>query len=243
MRLKILGSSSKGNCYLLETKNEVLIIEAGVQFSDVQKAINFQTNKIVGCIVSHEHGDHAGFVHQFSKRGITILGTEKAIHRAQKHNRIVINDFNYYYFGGFTVVPFVLVHDVECYGFRIFHDESGLIVFITDTGQIPYKFGKVDHLLIESNYSESILQERLEAGKTNAATVARLPDAHLSIEKAAKWLKMASDGNYPTTTVLLHLSNGNSNAFSFYSVIQEITQKDVFIARKDLEINLNKYPF
>ena len=39
MELKILGSSSKGNGYVLEAKNEALIIEAGVKLLEAKKAI------------------------------------------------------------------------------------------------------------------------------------------------------------------------------------------------------------
>ena len=34
MRLKVLGSGSSGNCYILENDNEALIIEAGLPFME-----------------------------------------------------------------------------------------------------------------------------------------------------------------------------------------------------------------
>ena len=43
MNLKVLGSSSSGNCYLIEVNNEKLILDAGVNFKIVQKWIS---NKI-----------------------------------------------------------------------------------------------------------------------------------------------------------------------------------------------------
>ena len=58
MELKILGSSSKGNCYLLDNGNDCLMIECGIPFKDVQKAVNFGISRIAGVIISHEHGDH-----------------------------------------------------------------------------------------------------------------------------------------------------------------------------------------
>ena len=56
MFMKVLGSSSSGNCYLLDSGKEVLVIEAGVPFADVKEAIGYQTSKIVGVLSSHEHG-------------------------------------------------------------------------------------------------------------------------------------------------------------------------------------------
>lgn len=42
MRLKVLGSGSSGNCYILENENEALIIEAGLPFMEVKKGTGFQ---------------------------------------------------------------------------------------------------------------------------------------------------------------------------------------------------------
>ena len=40
MKLKVLGSNSQGNCYLLEDDHECLIIEAGVPIREVKKALD-----------------------------------------------------------------------------------------------------------------------------------------------------------------------------------------------------------
>jgi len=55
MKLEVLGSSSLGNCYILSDDNEALLIECGVSFNEVKKALNFNVKKIVGCVVSHSH--------------------------------------------------------------------------------------------------------------------------------------------------------------------------------------------
>lgn len=56
MRLTVLNSGSSGNGYLLECGNEILIVECGVPFMEVKKALNFDLSKIVGCFISHSHG-------------------------------------------------------------------------------------------------------------------------------------------------------------------------------------------
>lgn len=55
MRLKSLGSSSKGNSYILENEHEVLVLEAGVSFKKVQQEIGFNISKVRGVCVTHEH--------------------------------------------------------------------------------------------------------------------------------------------------------------------------------------------
>lgn len=57
MDLKILGSSSKGNCYIFDNGEEALVVECGIPFKRVQQAMNFDLSRIVGVAISHEHGD------------------------------------------------------------------------------------------------------------------------------------------------------------------------------------------
>ena len=56
MLLKCVASGSSGNTYLLMSDTEMLVLDAGIRFLEVKKAIDFKVSKIVGCIVSHEHG-------------------------------------------------------------------------------------------------------------------------------------------------------------------------------------------
>lgn len=240
MKLHVLGSSSAGNCYLLESSDKILIIEAGIQFREIEKVINWQINRIAGCLVSHEHGDHAKYVHNFLQRGIRILSTEAVIKKAL-NNTDRLYHFQTYKLHDFTIVPFLLSHDVECFGFYIHHPEMGFLLFVTDTGKLPYKFAEIDHLLIESNYSDQILQHNVFKHHISNAQVARLADTHLSIDKAAKWIKTTKPKLQ--TVVLLHLSNGNSNAEQFRQTMYEQTGLYTYIAEKGLSIEINKYPF
>lgn len=52
---KVLGSGSKGNCYLIETSKEILILEAGLKWKDIVLGLDFDLSKVVGCLISHEH--------------------------------------------------------------------------------------------------------------------------------------------------------------------------------------------
>ena len=241
MKLHVLGSSSAGNCYLLESSDKILIIEAGIQFREIEKVINWQINRIAGCLVCHEHGDHAKYVHNFSQRGIRILSTEAVIKKAL-NNTDRLYHFQTYRLHDFTIIPFLLSHDVECFGFYIHHPEMGFLLFVTDTGKLSYKFAEIDHLLIESNYSDQILQHNVFKHDISNAQVARLADTHLSIDNAVKWIKQANPKPL-RTIVLLHLSNGNSNTEQFRQTMYEQTGLYTYIAEKGLSIEINKYPF
>lgn len=56
MLMKCTGSSSSGNGYALISDNEILLIECGVQAKEMLRAIDYQTSKVAGCLISHEHG-------------------------------------------------------------------------------------------------------------------------------------------------------------------------------------------
>lgn len=55
MRLIVCGSSSSGNCYVLDSGKEALIIEVGIDFKSVKVALDFNIRKIVGVVISHSH--------------------------------------------------------------------------------------------------------------------------------------------------------------------------------------------
>ena len=86
MQLKILGSSSKGNCYLLDNGKEALAIECGISFKEVQKAVNFDVSRIKGAIVSHEHGDHAKHVENFIQAHIPVYMSTGTLHAMKFKN-------------------------------------------------------------------------------------------------------------------------------------------------------------
>lgn len=56
MFMKVVATGSKGNSYIIGNENEVLLLEAGVPFIEVKKALDFKVSNIVGLIVSHGHG-------------------------------------------------------------------------------------------------------------------------------------------------------------------------------------------
>lgn len=56
MLLKVCNSTSKGNGYAIQCDSEILIVECGCPLIDIKKMIDFQISKVVGCIISHEHG-------------------------------------------------------------------------------------------------------------------------------------------------------------------------------------------
>lgn len=242
MKLKVLGSSSKGNCYLLESENETLIIECGISFKDIKIALDFNLRNVVGCLVTHCHGDHSKAVKDLSKSGINVYsssGTFEAL-KITGIRLVIIEAFEQFKVGGFTVMPFDVHHDVvEPLGFLINHKDIGTIIFATDTSYLEYRFKELTNILIECNYSEKILLENMANGSVDSSTGVRVASTHMSFENCKEMIK-ANNNPKLKNIVLLHLSDGNSNAKEFKEQIYKLTNKAVYVADKGLEIELNK---
>lgn len=52
---RVICSGSKGNCYILKTEKESLILELGCKWNDILRALNYEIAKVVGVLVSHSH--------------------------------------------------------------------------------------------------------------------------------------------------------------------------------------------
>ena len=227
MKLKVLDSGSKRNGYILETEKEILIIEAGVPYKQLLQAIDFQYQKIVGCIVSHCHIDHSYYLKEYKKNGINAEWWFK-------HGLRMV-------FGGFMIKPFELHHDEKCFGFYITHKQMGNLVFITDTAYVDYRFPNVHHFMVECNYSKEILDQRVQEG-FNPVLADRIIGTHFGLDNVKEFFR-ANDLTATRNVVLLHLSDRNSNEKQFEHEIAALTNKNTYIASKGLEVDLSLVPF
>lgn len=56
MKLKCLGSSSAGNCYLLTSDSrETLILDCGIPIKEIKKGLNWNIRGIKGMTITHAH--------------------------------------------------------------------------------------------------------------------------------------------------------------------------------------------
>lgn len=241
MKLTILGSNSAGNCYIIQNEKEALILEAGIKFSEVQKALNFNLKKVAAVLVSHEHGDHAKYIGDFISRNIPVYSSEGTLD-AKRIAAGILRHQKPLKIGDFTVIPFDVKHDcAEPFGFYISHPETGNILFATDTYYIPYLFPNVRHWMIECNYRKDILDRNCPEGFKRVLRDRTL-QSHMSYETCVNALK-SNDLSKTSNIILIHLSDANSNAAEFKEGISKTFGKTTYIAEKGLEINLTETPF
>lgn len=245
MRLKILGSNSDGNCYILENDQEALLIECGVRWKHIIRALKYNVRKVKGCLISHEHGDHSLAIRDVLEKGIDVyssLGTMKAL-RVEKHHRAHAVDNQPFQAGGFKVMTFDVKHDcADPVGFLIEHEECGLVLFLTDTYYLPYSFEGLNNLLVEANYCQDIIDEHLVNGKGNLYVRDRVLSSHMSI-KTCKEMLRANNLSEVNNIILIHLSDKNSDEQRFVREVRELTGKNVLAARAGMELDFNKTPF
>ena len=249
MKLICNSSSSSGNSYVLVSKEDSLVIEAGVPLMGLKKSLNFDLSKVSGCICSHEHFDHSRYAKEYTKAGIDVYastGTLDALNFStwgSQHRTHVVFELQYFMVGSFKVMPFKIKHDAkEPMGYLIQHEECGVCLFLTDTYYCPYKFKGLNNLLIECNFSDEILENNILNGAVHPATGNRVRESHMSLEILKDLLK-ANDLSAVCNIVLIHLSAQNSNAKQFQKEIAELTGKTVSVADKGMEIEFSRFPF
>lgn len=241
MKLTVLGSSSSGNCYILDNGNEALIIEAGIRFLEVKKALDFQIRKVVGCLITHQHNDHAKYIKNMVDTGFYVLALPEVLTAKEvSGSRVKSLELGKgYKFGNFKVAPFAACHDVPCVGYLIDHPASGRILFLTDSCMCEYIFPGLNHVLIECNYSDKKLIESINSGITLPIQRTRLLTSHMELE-TCKGILMANDLSNVSNVVLLHLSKDNGDEPRFITEIQKATGKLVYVAKPGLTIQLDK---
>ncbi len=245
MKLICLGSSSKGNSYILKGSTESLVVECGLPILEVKKAIDFEIGRVVGCVVSHQHRDHSKFLPEYLKCGIRVLALEDVFDSFNLKNRVfckAIQPMHGYIVGGFKVYALPVAHDAPCVGFVIEHTEMGKLLFITDTMLCEYRIAGLNHIMLEANYSDEILEANINAGIILPSMRERLLESHMEIRTTEQILR-TTDLSAVNEVVLLHLSGRNSDAEQFRTRIKRAVGKPVYVASPSMQIDISKSPY
>lgn len=225
------ASGSRGNCYRVTDGRTPLLIEVGISFKEIQKALKFRVSDIAGCLITHEHQDHCKAVHDLVKAGIDCYmsqGTAEAL-GIKGHRVNMIKAKQQFNIGSWTVLPFDAEHDAaEPLGFLMASNGAKLI-YLTDSYFCRYRFRELTHIMIEANYSMDILKANMAAGNLPKELKTRILRSHFSLENVKEFLR-TNDLIKVEQIWLLHLSDGNSDAGRFKREIQELTGKPVYIA-------------
>lgn len=229
MKIKPIASSSSGCAYAVESGGHTILIECGIPLKRIREVVP-NLSDVVGCLVSHEHGDHAGYLKQLDEQtNVQYWCTDGTINRYPIDNYMLplehcgqimdVDDLD-----PFTIFSYQLKHDVECFAFLIKEGDKSLF-YASDTSEVNYTIPGLTHLMIEANHS---LEQMLESERHGSA-VARAFETHLSIDSAIEFIK-----RHPKLEEiwLIHLSSDHADAEEFKRMVQDIAGIPVFIADK-----------
>lgn len=237
MKLRVVGSSSAGNGYLLEASDgSQLILEAGCPPRAFRKSGGMRTADVKAVLISHSHGDHAKYAKDFVRAGIGVYSTMEMNEHCAGVQPLTTGET--YGYGEFRVTPFEVEHDVPCFGYLVFHRECGPLLFATDCYNQHQVFKGIRHFLIEANYSDELLMKAMSDGTTPKAAADRIRLSHLSLEHCEEYVGMCDAKASAHTITLIHLSSRHARPDEFAMRIQKKTGVPTSIARQGTTINL-----
>lgn len=231
MRIKVLASGSTGNCYWISDSKTSLLLEAGIPIGEIQKGCNFNLSSLGGCLITHEHGDHAKTADALMKKSVDVYASQGTADAQgwSGHRLHIVKSMDFFQIGTFTVMAFDAEHDAsEPLGFYIISRATReKLLYITDTRYMRYKFEGLTHIMCECNYDEEILLRNVAAGKIDTARAKRIMHSHMSIETMLEMLR-ANDLSRVQQIYLLHLSDDNSDEAAFKERVRRLTGTEVY---------------
>ena len=222
-----MGSGSSGNCYILtDSSGKNLILDAGVKFIEVKKALGFNISNILGVLVTHGHLDHNGYSMEYEVSGIPVI-------RSYESESLL----DTVKLGQFKIKSFPCVHSCPCVGYLIEHEEMGRMIYATDTQYVRFRFRNLRTILIEMNYSNEYIDRR-------AAKFAHVVQGHMEKQTTLDFLK-ANAGPELRHVILCHLSSDGADPVEFRESVRKIVPSDVTvdIAVPGGEVDLREIPF
>lgn len=228
MEFKAYASSSSGNAYSVSDGETMLLLECGLTYKKLQKAVGFEINKFAACFVSHCHADHSKCVNDLLKRGMPVYMSYGTAEALGVEGVELIEHMEQFRVGSFDCIPFDVYHDAEePLGFLIKSRVDGdIFAFATDTVNLRYKFPGLNLLAIEANFDPAILvrSERMPEKVRH-----RIENTHMSIEVLCDYLR-TMDLSQCREIHLLHLSDSTSHEGHFLNKVRRVVPPHVNVS-------------
>lgn len=228
MTFTSLASSSKGNCYIVRDGETSILLECGISFRRIKKGMGFDLSDIRGCLVSHEHKDHAKSVMDLIKSGVEVFASDGTAGALDCDLITPVEAGEQFRVGSLEIMPFETFHDAaEPLGFLIYSRADGeRLAFATDTVNLAYRFPGVNLLALEANYDKDILA-RCERMPEKVRR--RVTNTHMEIGTLCGYLRTL-DLSQCREICLLHLSSAASSEGSFLDRVRRAVPEHVRVS-------------
>ena len=229
-RIQILGTSSSGNCALIETRRTRILLDAGFSGRRLEALLK-QAGKPIETIdavfLTHEHVDHIGglwglarhpHLHFYANYGTAQVAQGKLNRDLQWK---IFETGTSFTFKDMTIETVLLPHDaMEPVGFVFrtggndLFDPRGSLAWLTDLGHVPGSLGElvrdVQLLVLEANHDPELLEGD---AKRPFSVKQRISGRHGHLSNAAAWGFLESVHRPLWRRVLMaHLSRDCNNA-------------------------------
>lgn len=170
------GSGSSGNCSMLYTEDEGLVIDAGLGVRALKRSLKNYGLSLFGAsaiLITHDHADHVRSVGCLSNDYNLPVYTTKDVHEGISKNWSVRKKINPdlkhnveknepFTIGSFTITPFGVPHDsTDNVGYMIQYKDV-TFVLMTDIGhltdEMKHYIAVANYLVIEADYEKAMLE-------------------------------------------------------------------------------------
>ena len=169
------GSGSSGNCYLLTTPTDGLLIEIGVGLRGLKKDFRdygLSMSQVHHVLVTHDHADHIKSVGSFSNDYHVPVYTTEKVHEGINRNYCIqqkvpeelkkyVEKRKAIQIGDFRVTPFEVPHDSSDNVGYMIEAEGVVFCIITDAGYVTDEMktyiSRANYLVIEANHDEEMV--------------------------------------------------------------------------------------
>ncbi|MDD4777384.1 MAG: MBL fold metallo-hydrolase [Fermentimonas sp.] len=220
-----LSSGSCGNCYYLGNSYYGILIDAGIGPRVIKKRLaehGVNISSIMAVLITHDHYDHIKSVGYLGEKLHIPVYATREVHRGIKNSPLIQNSLNgsakyiekgkTFQIEDFRITPFDVPHDSNDNAGYYLEFGGQKMTLATDVGAITDEVAKyickANHLVIESNYDEDMLNN----GRYPWHLKRRITSGtgHLSNRETAEFL--ANNFSSELRNIwLCHLSGDNNN--------------------------------
>lgn len=216
MKVCVLASGSKGNATLVTTDKVKVLIDAGINYSDLKSRLNqlsISVEDIEHVLITHNHSDHTKGLKKISQNhqvNIYLSQTMKDNKDLESIDHIEYEPLMQ--IGDLKIRVFRTSHDTnESFGFIIKQNKKEM-VYVTDTGYLNERFfkhlGNKNMYIIESNHDIEMLLNGTYPYHLKKRVLG--DKGHLSNNDCGYYLSKLI-GENTTHIVLAHLSENNNH--------------------------------
>lgn len=231
MGIEVLASGSSGNLIRLTDGKTTLLLEAGISYNRLRKAVGNRLSNISACLVTHEHGDHSKAVSKLCP-DVSVVATQGTLQalKVPAYFGCPVEYDSPVRIKSFEITAFRVKHDaVQPCGFHLRSTHiNESVVYVPDTAYSPYVFSNTKYLITELNYDIDTLKKNYDSGLLHEKLYSRIQKTHHSLKNCLEFIKAC---NYEVIYIV-HLSRSNLNYLKAISEIKKIHNGDLYVAGK-----------